>query len=135
MKIMIDTNVILDVLLKREPFYSDSYEVMKQSALERVEGYVSATAATDIFYILRRAIGDRQAAKDNLEKLFQIVSFADALGEDVHAALASNMTEFEDALVAAIAERCKMDCIVTRDTVNFKESPVRALTPGEFLAM
>ena len=135
MKIMIDTNVVMDVLLKREPFYSASYEVMRQSALERVEGFVSATAATEIFYLLRRALGDRQAAKDSLEKLAQIVSFADALGEDVQAALASNMADFEDALVAAIAERCKMDYIVTRNTGDFKESPVRALTPMEFLAL
>lgn len=135
MKIMIDTNVVLDVLLKREPFFRASYEVMKLSALERVEGCVSATAATDIFYLLRRALKDNLAAKDGLEKLMQLVGFVDALGEDVHAALASNMTDFEDALVSAIAERCRMDYIITRNTADFKESPVRALTPSEFLGL
>lgn len=133
MKVMIDTNVVLDVLLRREPFFQASYEVMKQSALEQIEGFVSAAAATDLFYLLRRALGDRQAAKENLEKLMQLVGFADALGEDVHAALASNMPDFEDALVSAIAERCQMDCIVTRNIKDFENSPVVALTPEAFL--
>lgn len=135
MKIMIDTNVLLDVLLKREPFFQASYEVLKRSALEQIESFVTATAATDIFYLLRRALKDRQAAKDGLERLSQLVAFADALGEDVHAALSSNMTDFEDALVVAIAERCGMDYIVTRDIGDYADSPVRALTPQEFLEL
>ena len=135
MKVMIDTNVVLDVLLKREPFFQASYDVMKQSALEQIEGYVSATAATDIFYLLRRALKDSRAAKDSLEKLLQLISFADTLGEDVHAAIASNMTDFEDALVSAIAERCRMDYIVTRNTQDYRESPIKALSPEEFLKL
>lgn len=133
MKIMLDTNVVLDVLLKREPFFEASYAVMKRCAVEQAEGYISATAATDIFYLLRRALRDRQAAKDALEKLSQLVGFADALGADVHAALSSNMTDFEDALVDAIAARCGMDCIVTRNIGDYRESSVRALTPEAFL--
>ena len=133
MRIMIDTNVVLDVLLEREPFFEDSYEVIRLSALERVEGYVSSSAATDIYYLLRRELKDRQAAKDALEKVLQLVNIADALGEDVYAAIASNMAYFEDALVAAVAERCRMDYIVTRNTKDFRESPVKALTPWEFL--
>ena len=135
MKAMIDTNVVLDVLLQREPFFQASYEVMKRSALEQVEGFVSATAATDIFYLLRKAMKDSKAAKDSLEKLSQLVCFADALGEDVHAALASGMPDFEDALLSAIAERCRMDCIVTRNTADFRASPVKALSPQEFLEL
>ena len=106
---------------------------MKQSALEEVEGYVSTTAATDIFYILRRALKDNRAAKDSLEKMFQLVGFVDALGEDVYSAIASNMSDFEDALVAAIAERSCMDYIVTRNIGDFDKSPVKALTPQEYL--
>ena len=135
MKIMIDTNVVLDVILERKPFFEASYEVIKRSALERVEGYVSASAATDIYYLLRRALKDREAAKASLEKLLQLVGIADATGEDVYAAVASNMPDFEDALVAAVAERCHMDYIVTRNTKDYSESPVKALTPREFLEL
>ena len=135
MKVMFDTNVVLDVLLEREPFFKASYEVLKLSALEQVEGYVSASAATDIYYLLRRELRDRQAAKNGLEKLMQLVRFADALEADACAAVASNMTDFEDALVASIAERCHMDYIVTRNTADYRKSPVKALTPQEYLAL
>lgn len=133
MKVMIDTNIVLDVFLQREPFFQASYEVMKQSALEKLEGFVSASAATDIYYLLRRSLKDDEKAKDSMEKLLQLVGIADALGEDVHAAVASNMTDFEDALVASIAERCQMEYIITRNTKDYLESPVKALTPEEFL--
>ncbi len=135
MKVMIDTNVVLDVLLRREPFFQASYDVLKQSALEQIQGFVSATAATDIFCLLRRALKDPRAAKNGLERLLQLVGSADALGEDVYAAIASNMADFEDALVCAIAERCRMDYIVTRNLRNFDGSPVQALSPEDFLRL
>lgn len=135
MKVMIDTNVVLDVLLKRDPFFQASYEVMKQSALEKLEGFVSASAATDIYYLLRRALKDNAQAKNGMEKLTQLVGIADALGEDVHAAIASNMEDFEDALVASIAERCQMAYIITRNIKDFASSSVKALTPEAFLAL
>lgn len=135
MKVMIDTNIVLDVLLQREPFFQASYEVMKRSAQDEIEGFVSASAATDIFYLLRRELKDRQKAKDILETLFQLIGFADALGEDVYAAIASNMVDFEDALVAAVAARCQMNYIITRDTRDFTDSPVKALSPDEFLSL
>ena len=133
MKIMIDTNVVLDVLLKREPFFLASYEVMKRSALEQCEGFVSASAATDVFYLLRRSLKDAGKAKEGMEKLLQLVGIADAMDEDVHAAVASNMGDFEDALVASIAERCQISFIVTRNVKDYANSPVKAITPEEFL--
>ena len=135
MKVMIDTNIVLDVFLKREPFFQASYEVMKRSALEQIEGFISTSAATDIFYLLRRSLKDDMRAKDSMEKLLQLVGIADALGEDVHAAVASNMRDFEDALVAAIAERCQMAYIITRNVRDYEASPIKALTPEEFLAL
>lgn len=133
MKIMLDTNVVLDVLLKREPFFQASYEVMKCLALEQAEGFMSATAATDIFHLLRRALKDDMDARDSLENLSQIVKFADALSADVHTALSSRMDHFEDAIVDAIAGRYDMDYIITRNTMDFRNSSVKALTPQEYL--
>ena len=135
MRIMIDTNIVLDVFLKREPFFQASYEVMKLSATEKHEGFLSAAAATDIYYLLRRNLKDTTWAKESMGKLLQLVGIADALGEDVQAAVASNMADFEDALVAAIAERCHMECIVTRNVKDYVDSPVRAISPDDFLKL
>ncbi len=89
---------------------------MKQSALKELEGFISASAATDIYDLLRRSLKDDARAKDSMEKLIQLVGIADALGEDVHAAVASNMSDFEDALVASIAERYAEYGLQTRIT-------------------
>lgn len=133
MKVMIDTNIILDVFLRREPFFQASYEVVKMSALEQLEGFISASAATDIYDLLRRSLKDDEQAKESMEKLLQLVGIADALGEDVHAAVASNMNDFEDALVASIAQRCQMEYIITRNEKDYTASPVKAITPSELL--
>lgn len=135
MRIMIDTNIVLDVLLKREPFLQASYEIIKQSALGKHDGFISAAAATDIYYLLRRSLKDDAKAKESMEKLLQLVGIADALGEDAHAAVASNMADFEDALVAAIAERCQMEYVVTRNVKDFAKPPVKAIAPDEFLKL
>ena len=133
MKVMLDTNVVLDVLLGREPFFADSQAVARQAALRRIEAFISAAAATDFFYLLPRNLKDKEKAKAGMKKLLRLVRIADALGEDVYTAFASGMEDVEDALVAAIAERYGMDCIVTRNAKDFAGSPVAALTPQDFL--
>lgn len=132
---MLDTNVIMDVLQRREPFFQDSYSVLKLSSEGRVVGCVSASMITDIFYLLRHALKDTQRAKDAVETLLHLVYVEAALPDDVYAAIASNMSDFEDAFVASIAQRCGMDYIVTRNTKDFTDSPVRAVTPTDFLRL
>lgn len=135
MKVMLDTNIVLDVLLRREPFFGASYAVMKQAALGSIDAFISASAATDIYYLLRRSLRDAARAKLELEKLMRLTVIADALAEDVHAALAAETTDFEDALLACIAARCRMDFIITRDAKDYRGSPVPALAPDAFLNM
>ena len=132
-KVMLDTNVVLDVMLEREPFFPASYEVIRQAVQGKIEVFVSAAAATDIFYLLSRNLKDKERAKNSTKKLLRLVRIADALAEDVLAAFASGMADVEDALVAAIAERCGMACIVTRNAPDYVASPVAALTPEAFL--
>ena len=103
MRILIDTNVILDILQKREPFFADSYRALRKAIESDVECLISATAATDIFYMLRKAFGSAKQAREQLEQLAQIVTFADVQGMDIHTALMRDMPDFEDAVVDAVA--------------------------------
>ena len=99
------------------------------------DGYLSAAAATVVFYLLRKRLGDTGLAKEYMRNLLQLVGIADATNVNVHNAIESFMSDFKDALVAAITKRCELDYIVTRNTKDFVESPARAVTPQEFLAM
>ena len=133
MRILIDTNVILDILQKREPFFADSYRALRKAIESDAECLLSASAATDIFYMLRKALGSAQQAKEQIEQLAQLVSFADVQGMDIHTALMREMPDFEDAVVDAVAERNGASYILTRNIKDFADSVVPAILPADFL--
>lgn len=133
MTILLDTNVILDILQKREPFFADSYKALRKAIEGEADCLISATAATDIFYVLRKALQSSQQAKGHIEQLSQLVTFADVQGVDIHTALMRSMPDFEDAVVDAVAERHGASYIVTRNIRDFAGSVVQAITPTDFL--
>ena len=74
MKIMCDTNVIIDVLLEREPFIEDSYKVLKFCEEHKIDGFVSASSVTDIYYLVRKYTHSTELAYKAVGKLLEIVS-------------------------------------------------------------
>ena len=133
MRVLIDTNVILDVLQKWEPFFTDSYRALRRALENDAECLISASAATDIFYVLRKSLGSAQQAKEHIDQLAQVVSFADVQGMDIHTALMRAMPDFEDAVVDAVAERSGASYILTRNIKDFTGSVVPAILPADFL--
>ncbi|ADI00982.1 MAG TPA: PIN domain-containing protein [Syntrophothermus lipocalidus] len=134
MRLLVDTNVVLDVLMHRKEFFDASYEVLKLSALDKAEILITANTITDIYYIFQRANKDHAKSKEAIVKLLKLVTIADVLASDIMNALSSKVTDFEDALVGAIAKRVKAAYIVTRNTKDFRDSPVPAIDPRDFLA-
>ena len=129
MRIMLDTNIVIDILEKREPFFANSYLVLLNALENGVLCMMPVSAATDIAYILRKS-GD---VKDKLLKLSYMSSMTNVTADDFNEAVKSDMPDFEDALLAACAKRNKADCLVTRNAKDFAKSPVRAITPKQFL--
>lgn len=133
MKILIDTNVILDIFQKREPFFPDSYQALHKAIEAEYECLISASASTDIFYMLRKFLKSVDQAKERIEQLSHLVIFADVQGTDIQTALMRTMTDFEDAVVDAVAERNCASYILTRNIKDFIGSVVPAVTPTDFL--
>ena len=133
MRILIDTNVILDILQKREPFFADSYQALHKAIEADTECLISASAATDIFYMLRKFLKSAEQAKERIEQLAQLVTFVDVQGMDIHTAIMRSMPDFEDAVVDAVAERNGVSYILTHNTKDFIGSVIPALTPTNFL--
>lgn len=133
MRVLLDTNIILDVLLDRAPFVTDSSAVWAACDTGRVVGCLPASALTDIFYISRRmttittaraAVGLCLAAFDMLPVDRQVLEQATALpGND-----------FEDNLQIACATHAGLDAIITRNGTDFGHAPIPVLTPTELLA-
>ena len=133
MKILIDTNIIIDILQKREPFFTYSFLAVQKAISDEIECLLSASAATDIYYIMKRVLGSNNKARDELMYLSMMVNFTEVLGSDIQTALTSPLSNFEDAVVDTIAARTGVSYILTRNVKDFDKSNVPAITPKEFL--
>ena len=131
MRALIDTNVIIDALQSRKGFKEDADFVMLQSY--EYEGFLAATCVTDIYYIQRRFYHDQEKAKNNLTKIFKLYDIIDITESDCQNALRSDISDYEDAVLVESASRNNIDCIVTRDTKDFKNSRIPVYTPVGFL--
>jgi len=131
-KMMIDTNVIIDYLTDRLPFADYSERIIDMCALGNASGFLTASAATDIYYVTSKTVG-REKALDNLKALFGVINIADVGKKDLLHAMDLDMNDFEDALVSVCAKRIKADYIVTRNERDFVNSPVAPITPEIFI--
>ncbi|ADG81769.1 PIN domain-containing protein [Thermincola potens] len=133
MKILIDTNVILDMLAKREPFFTSAAKVIFLSAEDKIEAYITSNIVTDIYYIARRHYMQESEARDMLHKLLKIIGVLDVGHKECLKALELPMEDYEDALLSVCAKRVNADYIVTRDMEHFRNSPVPPISPENFL--
>lgn len=133
MKLLIDTNIILDVLLKREQFCASAIDVLNLADREDVEEYVSASAFTDIYYIAYRAIKDKDKVKTLLKNLLAVVRIAAVSEQEIKDALMSEWTDFEDSVQHAVAVNEHMDGIVTRNASDYKNTRLSVWSPEQVL--
>ena len=103
MKLLIDTNVVPDVLLRREPFFRTAAEVLNLTQRDEVWEYVSASAITDIYYIANKQMKDRDAVRDLLKRLLMIVSVAAVSEREIQNALNLAWGDFEDSVQYSVA--------------------------------
>ena len=133
MRLLIDTNVVLDVMLKREPFYKSGAEILKLADRVSIQLFVSASSVTDIYYISRKCLGSRLKAKEALEKLFSVVSVAGVTEDEIKQAMLMDWKDFEDSVQYAVAVLQGIDGIVTRDGDDYGQSDIRIWLPEELL--
>ena len=133
MRVLIDTNVVLDVLLNRPTFVSAAAAVLKIPESD-AQKYVSASAVTDIYYIAYRELRDKDLVKDLLRRLLRVVHVADVSESEIISALNSGWSDFEDSVQNAVAELHGFDAIITRNPDDFKASSLPIISPVDFLA-
>jgi len=114
MKIIIDTNVILDFLLSREPNVADARDLFKIISQEKVEAFISASSVTDIYYIIAKRLGNA-TARGSIRHLLNILGIIAVDGNDCSNALDMPIADFEDALVTVCANREDVNYIVSND--------------------
>ena len=133
MRALIDTNILADLLLGRDPYYDIAYNILTLCADKKVSGYIAAHSIPNLFYILRNSMPkeERRAA---LKDICQIVRVEGIDSFKILSALDSeNFSDFEDCLQEECAVAVSADYIVTRNLKDFVSSRVPAILPNEFV--
>ena len=130
MNILLDTNIILDTFLGREPHNDHSDVIFELIADNKVVGYINTSSVTDIYYVLRKKFSDMDS-REKIRTLLSLIYTIDVTKADLLAALDSLIKDFEDALVSTCVIKAGLDFIVTRDTEFLKNE--KTIAPNEFL--
>jgi len=132
MRLLFDTNIILDIALNREPHYRDSANIFKKIDNKSIYGFVTATTITDIYYIAKKQKGHIQAI-DFIGNLIQIVDVVGIDREIIINSLTSHFIDFEDAIQSVASSFNNIDFIITRNNKDFSNSEIKAVSPKDFL--
>lgn len=132
MKVFLDTNVLLDVLARREPHCVSASKIWSRVEQGTLDGHISAISFNNTHYVLRR-VASRQAAHDAvkvLRDIFHVVSLDEQI---IHRAIDSEFPDFEDAIQFFSAHHAEADFIITRNVRHFPAEPIAVVTPEQFL--
>lgn len=133
MRVLIDTNIILDFLSPREPFFQDASLLFQAIDTEEITGYVAATTLTDIFYISRKHTKSTEKARQVIFDVLTILIICPTDRTVLESAFNSGLTDFEDAVQIFSAVAQSLDAIATRDAKGFLSSPIPVYSVQQLL--
>jgi predicted nucleic acid-binding protein len=133
MDLFVDTNVILDVFMRRQPFYEESACVWSLCETGKITGFISALSFPNVFYLLRRAEG-YNAARKGMGLMRDVFIPVPLDSQITNQAIDSDIKDFEDAIQFFSALRVGADSLITRNAKDFPTGDVPIQTPAEFLA-
>jgi predicted nucleic acid-binding protein len=131
--VLVDTNILLDFLLQREPFFHDAEQLFQAIDSGQIVGYATATTLTDIFYIARRHTRSIEQAREAVSETLTAMEICPVNREVLEVAFSSGFADFEDAIQVACAVAQGLDAILTRDNQGFLDSSVPVLSVQECL--
>lgn len=135
MKILADTNVIIDALTSREPWNESAEKIFLMAANHTIEMYITASSATDIYYLIRKYMHQTQKARAVLERLFSLTGILEVTANDCLEALVSSIGDYEDAVMEKVASRNDMDYIVTRNIKDYQGGNTKIILPDDFVKL
>lgn len=128
MRVLLDTNIILDIALRREPHFTDSSCVFEKIDNKSIFGFVTATTITDIYYIAKREKG-HQITLNFISNLIEIIDVIGVDREVIVQSLISHLIDFENAIQSVSSRLNNIDFIITRNQKDFTKSEIKALAP------
>ena len=134
-KVLVDSNIFVDFMFRRQPFYSNSEKVISLCEKNIIKGYVTTSILMDlryIFYRMSHSNADADNAVKEILKVFKVISVEE---KDIVNSVEKHQKDFEDSVVEECSSRNKLNCIVTRNVKDFKNEKIKVITPEELLSM
>jgi len=113
----------------------DAEEIFLMAANHTIEMYITASSATDIYYLIRKHLHNTEAAKMIMGKLYSLTGILEVTADDCMDALASAISDYEDAVVEKVASRKDMDYIVTRNIKDYQAGGTKIILPDDFVKL
>jgi len=130
LRVLFDTNIILDVLLNRKKFVDLSANIVGMVESNKIDGYLCATTMTTLDYLISKSVNKKQA-KIEIKKLLTIFRIAEVNSIVLELSVNSKFSDFEDAVQYYSGEYCEVDGLVTRNTKDYKTANLPIYTPDE----
>ena len=131
-KVLFDTNIILDIALKRNPFFNNAFKLFELIDEKKITGSITATTVTDIYFISKKEKGHQET----IHFIKNLIKVVDVIGVDkeiILNALYLEIFDFEDAVQISAAAFNEIKTIITRNKSDFVNTSLQILTPDEFL--
>lgn len=132
MKLLLDTNILIDFLGRKPPFFEDAERIVAAGYFEDAQLWASTQSFKDAFYVLSH-YADTHRVQAAMGAMLEIVNPVDLTGADIKTAIQLSWDDLEDCLIAMSAQKAGADFLLTRDTKGFGRSMVPAKTPAEWL--
>jgi predicted nucleic acid-binding protein len=132
--IFIDSDIILDILAKREPFYDPAALLFSLIEKGKIVGYTSPVVFSNVHYVLRKRIS-KKTTIESLRYLKSLIQILPLDNRAIELALDSEFNDFEDAIQYFCAEQNSINYIITRNKIDYKKAKINILTAKEFLSM
>lgn len=132
LNILLDTNILLDIAIPGRPTREESIMIVEEALYKELTAFVPATSLKDTYYILSKAMNE-PVARNTIRSIMNVFTICPVNRETCERAFNSNEPDFEDGIVRACAEARRVDYIISRDVEAFKNSPIKCITPAEFI--
>jgi predicted nucleic acid-binding protein len=133
MNVILDTNIVIDAIAVREPFYKNALEILHKFGKKEITCAITASTASDIYYISKKYLKDDEKILSVLKELFNMLTIITVTKDDCLRAFETGIKDYEDSLLSVCAFKWNANFIVTRNSEDFSNSVISAISPEEFL--
>ncbi|NBH25468.1 PIN domain-containing protein [Lachnospiraceae bacterium] len=127
--------MIIDALTSREPWNKNAEAIFIMAANHMMDMYITASSATDIYYLVRKHLHSADSTKQVMGKLYSLVGILSVSGDECVDALASPVNDYEDAIVERVSAKADMDYIITRNLKDYQQGIVKAILPDNLISL